>query len=182
MNVKALASRTARTLVGMFQPRRCVAPMLAVVLALPASRAEAAIAFRAASTLVGGNLTSISITRPTGTLANDIMIAQIAQRGGSGTTITAPSGWTPIGSQTNNGTTIGQQAFWKLAGTAAADPGPYIFTLSNQQRADGAIISYSGVHATTPINASGAQANAASTSVQAPSIMTTVANTVLLGL
>src|SRR6185503_4533877 len=158
--------------------------LIVVSLAWASRDADAAIAFRAAATPVGGNLTSVSVARPTGTLENDIMIAQVAVRAGSSVTIAAPVGWTAIGaSQTNSTTVLGQRAFWRLAGTAAADPGPYLFTWDgSSQRVEAGIIAYSGVHATTPINVSNAQANAASTSVTAPSITPTVTNTMLVGL
>src|SRR5207244_324691 len=64
---------------------------LPILLALPASEAAAAIAFRDASATAGGNLTSISLSRPAGTQQNDIMLAVVTVRGGSGETITAPA-------------------------------------------------------------------------------------------
>src|SRR5439155_15594422 len=64
--------------------------------------------------------------------------------------------------------------YWKLAGTAAADPGPYTFTVSSS-RVAGGISAYFNVDTTNPINVSG---GAASTST--PSLTTTVANTILV--
>jgi hypothetical protein len=42
----------------------------------------------------------------------------------------------------NNGTTIGLATYSKLAGTAGADPGPYVFTFSGSVRAAGGINAY----------------------------------------
>src|SRR5947208_5203441 len=91
------------------------------------------IGFRAAASASSGSsssATSLAISRPAATVANDVMVASITSRTGSGTpTITAP-GWTSIVS-TNNGSTVTTATFWKVAGTAAADPGPYAFTVSS---------------------------------------------------
>src|SRR5207253_8851728 len=48
--------------------------------------------------------TSLSISRPSGTLANDVMVASISAHGSSSPpTITAPAGWTSIVTTTSNG-------------------------------------------------------------------------------
>ena len=145
-----------------------------------ASAADAQVTFRAAATPIGVNANSIGIARPTGTLANDVMLAAIAVRGGSNTTITAPSGWTLV-RRTNNGTTIGVATYWKRAGTPVADPGPYAFGFSASIRATGGITSYSGVHLTTPINVSNGGTGSSSSCV-APGVTTTFANTMLVGI
>src|SRR6059058_6221569 len=101
--------------------------------------------------------------------------ASYTARAGSGTpTIGAPAGWTSIVS-TNNGSTLTTATFWKVAGTAAADPGPYAFTVSSSSSVAGGISAYFNVNTTTPIDASGGQATSS-----APSITTTVANTMLV--
>jgi hypothetical protein len=95
-----------------------------LLLALPASEAGAAIAYRDDSSTSVNTATSINATRPAGTLADDVMVAAIAVRGGTGTTITPPLGWTLV-RRTDSTTTISQAIYWKLAGTPGADPGPY---------------------------------------------------------
>ncbi|TMB21692.1 MAG: hypothetical protein E6J71_07790 [Deltaproteobacteria bacterium] len=133
------------------------------------------IGFRGATSNSVTSATSLSLTRPSATAANDIMLASVTTRAGSGMpTITAP-GWTSILS-TNNGSTLTTATFWKVAGTAAADPGPYAFTVSSSSSVAGGISSYFDVDTTTPIDAFAGQANSSST----PSITTTVANTMLV--
>src|SRR5204863_474874 len=136
------------------------------------------IGFRgAASASSGGasSATSLAISRPSGTLANDVMVASITSRTGSGTpTISAPAGWTLIVSTPDSGNNLTTATYWKVAGTAGADPGPYTFTVSSS-RVAGGISAYSNVDTTNPINASGGQASSS-----APSITTTVANTMLV--
>src|SRR5439155_456970 len=72
------------------------------------------------------------------------------------------------------GSTVTTATFWKVAGTAAADPGPYAFTVSSSSVAGG-ISTYFNVDTTNPINAS-----SGAVSSSAPSITTTVANTMLV--
>src|SRR5207244_3591231 len=117
--------------------------------------------------------TSLAISRPAGTLANDVMVATISSRTGSGTpTITPPAGWTLIVNTPGSGLAV--STYWKLAGTATADPGPYTFTVSSS-RVAGGISAYFNVDTNTPINAFGGAVSAS-----APSITTTVANTMLV--
>src|SRR5207245_4149757 len=66
--------------------------------------------------------------------------------------------------------------YWKVAGTAAADPGPYTFTVSSSLVAGG-ISAYFNVDTTNPINAS-----LGAVSSSAPSITTTVANSRLVAI
>src|SRR5437867_3163720 len=138
------------------------------------TRAGTGIGFRGAQSASSGSsssATSLAISRPAGTVANDVMVASITSRTGSGTpTIAAPSGWTSIVS-TNNTSTVTTATFWKVAGTAAADPGPYAFTVSSSSVAGG-ISAYFNVDTTNPINASNGALGSS-----APSITTTVANT-----
>src|SRR5437762_2763652 len=138
------------------------------------------IGFRGSATNSSGtasSATSLSISRPAGTLANDVMVASISAHGSSSPpTITPPSGWTLIVTTTSNGQNLAVSTYWKLAGTAGADPGPYSFTVSPSSRIAGGISAYFNVDTTNPINAS---AGAASSST--PSITTTVANTMLVG-
>src|SRR5438477_3428997 len=142
------------------------------------TRAGTGIGFRGAQSASSGSFssaTSLAISRPAATVANDVMVASITSHTGSSPppTITAPAGWTLI-VNTNNTTTLTTATFWKVAGTAAADPGPYAFTVSSSSVAGG-ISAYFNVDTTNPINASGGQATSS-----APSITTTVANTMLV--
>src|SRR5438094_7250327 len=142
------------------------------------TRTGTGIGFRGAASASSGSsssATSLAISRPAATVANDVMVASITSRTSSSPppTITAPAGWTSIVS-TNNGSTLTTATFWKLAGTAAADPGPYAFTVSSSSVAGG-ISAYFNVDTTNPINAS-----SGAVSSSAPSITTTVANTMLV--
>src|SRR5205809_220126 len=128
-----------------------------------------------ASSGSAGSATSLAISRPAATAANDVMVAAITAHGSSSVpTITPPAGWTLIVNTTQNGQNLAVSTYWKVAGTAAADPGPYTFTVSSS-RVAGGISAYDNVDTTNPINASGGQVSSST-----PSITTTVANTMLV--
>ncbi|HMC68209.1 MAG TPA: hypothetical protein VKJ07_03565, partial [Mycobacteriales bacterium] len=68
----------------------------------------------------GTGTTTFTINTPSGAAANDVLVASITYSGGTGTTITAPAGWTLV-KRTDNGTTIGLAVYsLVLAGAPAA--------------------------------------------------------------
>jgi hypothetical protein len=138
---------------------------------------SAGIAFRSVSSASNATSTSVIIPAPAGIVAGDAMVAAIAARGGP--TITPPVGWTLV-RQDINGSTMRQAVFVRIAG--ASEPTSYSFTLSNAQSAAGGIVAYSGVDPTSPIDVHGGVVNASSTSITAPSITTTGADRMLVGL
>lgn len=101
--------------------------------------------------------TSVSLTRPTGTVAGDMLIMGI-QYDSPTTTITPPtSDWTLIQSQTNGtGTTA---VYYKVAGSEA---GPYVFTLSIQEPFAAFIASYYNVDTTKDVIVSSKVADSSS--------------------
>jgi fibronectin type 3 domain-containing protein len=135
------------------------------------------IAFRAASSGQATNATSLTLTRPSGTTTGDGLLAAIDVR--SGTTITAPAGWALVRSD-SSGSTLKQSVYVKVAG--AGEPASYAWSFSGSQSAAGSILAYAGVHASSPIAASGGGANPSSTSITAPSVTTGVTDTLLVGL
>lgn len=137
-----------------------------------------AIAFRATASNQADASTTLSITKPTGTVDNDVLVAVISIADGT-LTITPPAGWTTLGDkQVFGGGFRLAETFWKVA---ASEGSSYSFTFNSNVNNFGAIGSWSGCNTTTPINAHGGQTNdTASTSVTAPSITTNVANTQLI--
>ncbi|TMB07162.1 MAG: hypothetical protein E6J71_29900 [Deltaproteobacteria bacterium] len=133
------------------------------------------IGFRGA--VSASSATSLSISRPAATQANDVMVASITAHDGAGMggtipTINPPAGWTLIVNTSSNGQNLAMSTFWKVAGT---DPGPYTFTVSSS-RVAGGISAYFNVDTTNPINASGGQASSSTPST----VTTTVYNTMLV--
>ena len=97
------------------------------------------------------------------------MVAEIAVRGGSGTAITAPAGWSLV-RRDNNSTTITQALYVRVVGAPASEPASYTWNFTNGNDAAGGIAAYAGVNITTPVDASGGQANGSSTNLTAPSV------------
>jgi RHS repeat-associated protein len=133
--------------------------------------------YRSTSSATSPPITTITVSKPAGVTTNDVLVAGITVRGTP--TITPPAGWTLIRSDAN-GTTITQAMYQKVAGGSEA--GSYAWTFNFPiTSAVGGIVAYSGVDTTSPVDVSGGQANASSSTVTAPSVTTTVANTKLVG-
>ncbi len=117
-------------------------------------QAHAAIAFRAASTVVSAASGSNAIvSKPTGTVDGDIMIAVIfAIKGSSQTPAigTVPSGWTLITSQANTSSTTRTltAAYYKVAASEGAS---YTWSGTSSTISVG-IVSYSGAARTSPVD------------------------------
>jgi hypothetical protein len=97
--------------------------------------------------------------------------------------MSAPAGWSLVpNSDWADGNNARIHAWYRLAGPA--EPSSYVFQLTGGSGQDisGGILAISGASQTTPINASNGQSNGpgASIPVTAPSVTTTLANTLLV--
>lgn len=92
---------------------------------------------------------SVVINKPADIINNDLMVAAIEWDGGSSRTITAPVGWTQIGSTVNNGTDNGIAMWYKYASNEGAN---YTWTMSGGTNdMAGWITSFGNVAISTPI-------------------------------
>ena len=71
------------------------------------------VAFRAASTLDDANVADTTLTKPTGTVDNDILIAVL--KTDDNVAVTAPAGWTLLRNTDSPGQLTDQDAYWKRA-------------------------------------------------------------------
>ena len=146
---------------------------------------NAAIGLRNTSTANSTN-TSLTILKPAGVLAGDLMIITIAQNGTAGLSNPTCAGWTLIdGANLGGGTNRWGAVLYKMAG--AAEPANYTFTLDAQSnRTVGTIAAFSGVDAANPFDvASGNLSVQNSTTVVNATTKTTVtpnAAVVMLGM
>lgn len=127
------------------------------------------IAYRAGNT--GGNATGtdVTVTKPTGTVDNDILFAMLYREGG---TWTLPAGWTQI-REVNDGT-IWTTTAWKRASSEGAS---YVFQLSASTWRTVAVAAYSGVRTSgNPYETDNGQTGTNSSAMDAPTITTTSAN------
>lgn len=129
-----------------------------------------AIGFRSAlGSNNGGGGTTIVMTVPSGVVDGDIMLMNVTVRGGTGTTITDPAGWTLLGAQVNSTTVLAQKIYWRVANN---EPASYTVTITSN-KASGTIIALTGADSTAPVAAQfGGQANASSTTFDAPALGT----------
>lgn len=125
---------------------------------------------------------TFTITKPAGIVKNDVMVATLTDIWGEvANQWAAPAGWTLIRYDRVAATT-GAAKYWKRAG--GAEPASYAWTWSavGNNEATGKIQAYSDVITTgDPVDVHGADTSGTGTSVIAPSITTTVANTMLVG-
>jgi hypothetical protein len=155
-----------------------LAPTLGVA-AIAAGPASADVAFRAATAAANPTATTLTLTKPTNTTAGDVLIATVDARGNP--TFTAPSGWTLVRAD-NNPTVQTKSTYVRVAG--ASEPSSWTWTLNSAQAASGAVLAYTGVNTTTPIDASAGHTSTDwDNDVQtAPSVTTSTANAVVLSL
>jgi hypothetical protein len=105
-----------------------------------------------ATTAAVTNNVSLTITKPTGVVAGDILIANLAQVN-SLTAPTAPAGWTLIdGRSLAGGTNRYAAIFYKVAG--GSEGANYIFTVPTGTTVTviGAIVAFSGIDGVSPFD------------------------------
>ena len=125
---------------------------------------------------------AITINVPAGTTTDDVMLAAIAV-GPSSTGIAAPAGWTLINRQDQAIANSNSQAVYYRIATAS-EPTSYTWTFSGGaiNGTAGGIVTYRGVDTSNPIDISGGNATASSTSHTANSVVTTVVNTMVISI
>jgi hypothetical protein len=141
---------------------------------LPPAQAQAATFFRSASSAQNGTgSTSLTINKPAGVVAGDVMIATVGANGN--TSVAVPSGWSATGlfNAASWASTGWRQVVFKVAG--ASEPASYAWALGSTRRAVGTIVDYIGVDNPAPIQTSASGTGTASPAV-APTITTTSAN------
>jgi MSHA biogenesis protein MshQ len=156
--------------------------LLAVALALGmanAARAQITLVAVATPDPPSNAVSSLTIPAPAGVVANDVLLALVADRNGdTGGIASAPAGWSLVTS-TRDGARLGMYLYLKVA--AAGEPVDYTWTFTASSRSAAAIMAFRGVDTASPVVTSGSQVNGASTSITAPSITPGVANTMLVG-
>lgn len=138
----------------------------------------AAPAFRSVADGGGASIDTVLITKPTGTVDDDILLAQIYTEL-NGQTVTPPAGWTSIVNIDNASGTFRTAWYYKRASGEGAN---YTFTATGSDWIGGAIASYSGcIGSGSPIDVNGSgNVGGSNTSAIASAVTTTVADTLIV--
>ncbi len=132
----------------------------------------------AASASAASGVLTLTITKPAGTIENDVMVAAIGVSANA-PVITPPAGWVLVRKMDNGAVNANSLAvYYKVA--TATEPANYAWGLSASTGAAGGIQTFYNVDITFPIDAENGQTTASGTSHIAPGITTTVANTMLV--
>jgi parallel beta helix pectate lyase-like protein len=109
------------------------------------------------------------------------MIAAIEARLYSQASITAPTGWTLIrrDSSPSGYVSLSQALYFKVAG--AGEPASYTWSFWPSTGATATIVAYSGVDQLNPVDAHSGRFRANTKRITAPDVITTRANTVVIG-
>ena len=111
------------------------------------------------------------------TNTGDLLIAAVTTDGS--TTISTPSGWTPINQGSDDGGQVTLGAWYKVA--VASEPAP-IFNWTGVRQAYGWIMRFSGQAASNPINTSNSGQSFGTATPSSPPVTTTVKNCLILRL
>jgi hypothetical protein len=122
---------------------------------------------------------SLVLPRPAGAGAGHVLVAAVAFRVEGA--IAAPAGWTAAVQTTclASGVAVSQAVFVRAAGPS--EPGSYAFSVGSASGGAGAIVAYSGVDGTHPVDAAGGQISRNTAAIIAPSVTTTVPGALLVG-
>jgi len=159
-------SRATNTAIGLHFRTQAAPALVGPISATASATAEnygVLLALRAAA--------SLSINKPTGTVAGDVMIAAVTSTP-STIAITPPSGWILIQSQQQPAATSSVlSTYYHVAG--ATEPTSYTWILTNGHAgAVGGIVTYSGVDNAAPIDASAKAATISARTHAAPNVLT----------
>ena len=146
--------------------------------------AAAQVVLRSSSTAsTSSSSTSLAFPAPVGVQPGDLMLAALTVRVSGETGVGSPAGWTLIrrdSGSTGGSTSLSQAVYFKFAG--ASEPSSYRWTFPSPTGASGGILAFSGIHPASPIDAHSGRYRNYPKSLIAPSVTTTAANALVVGL
>jgi streptogramin lyase len=153
--------------------------LLAYPQSQPPRAATATITARSATSAQNGIASALSVATPATTQPGDLLLALVDVQ--YQPQISAPTGWQLVRRDVSPaGNHLEQAVYVHVAGPS--EPASFTWTLSAAHGATGGIIDYAGVDPTTPVEASGAAFTTNQLAVTAPSLTTTVPNSLQLAL
>lgn len=122
---------------------------------------------------------SITIGKPAGTVAGDVLVACLALNGSRVADGGVPAGWAPIASDV---AIANPHIFGYVKVAGSAEPADYRWTLSSSVTSGAGIARYAGVSTSTPLDAPASSASgAAASTATVPGITTATPGTMLVG-
>jgi hypothetical protein len=138
-----------------------------------------AIAFRSAGSISSSAATTSLAVTPGTIVAGDVLVLILSARGGTGVTgVSAPAGFNSV-RRDNRGTSTAVQVWTK---TASSESGTYTVSWTGSNNANLAILAYSGVDTSAPVDVSGSTGGASTANPATPDVTTVTPNTMLLAI
>jgi len=125
---------------------------------------------------LASNGKALTLSKPGGTAAGDLLIAAIATDGNQQTWNPPSTGWNLI-NQGNQSDEVSLAVWWKLAGSS--EPAGYNFSWAEDQEAYAWMMRFTGHDPANPINVS-SNVGGSSSSPSSPAVTTSVADTMIL--
>lgn len=136
-------------------------------------QALSTISHRSSSTASATSTTSLTLGRPSGVVAGDVLLARLINRNQVGAAVTAPAGWTFLRSD-ESASQLKAWVYYKVA--SGSEPASYTFGIVPPEGARnnvaGSISAFSGVDAANPIDTHSGQKNGLMPNFNTPPITT----------
>ncbi len=142
--------------------------------ALPALAAPtpSGVVHRADTTGSAAETSTLELDRPAGTVAGDVLVARVANRGDVTAALTA-AGWTTAGS-THSAAMLKAWVLYRVVG--ADEPTAYAFTQDATTGMAGSISAFGGVDTADPVDEFAGRVNGNSTTFATPAVASTAGN------
>jgi len=126
---------------------------------------------------VGSGSSSPVVSKPAGTVSGDLLVVGLMYEKGTGTTPSAPTGWTEI-KVVNQANNVGMATYYKVAN--GSEPTSFTFGLTKSPKWSIGITRIEGADPNNPINAKSWASGTSGNVPTAPSITTTMCNTLVM--
>jgi Ig domain of plant-specific actin-binding protein len=157
--------------------RMVLGVVVGIVLALVATAVGAVVPRSAVSASTAGASPALTLARPGGVQAGDVLLASVSYRLGGSASVGVPSGWNLVRADTCAGprdTYQTQRTYSRVA--TGSEPASYTWSFGNAAGAVGAVVSYAGIDTSAPIAAHNGDRTRNSAWVRALGVNSPVAN------
>ena len=169
---RTITLKRARLTLGALSIVGLVALFPAVAVAAPA-----AVGAQTATSVTS----SVTVARPAGVVAGDVLVGTVTSRIGAAVTISAPSGWNLVRRDACllPGTQMTQALYYRVA--SSVEPPSATWTLSRDASTSAAVAAYRGVDGASPLMAHSGSTARDTRDATAPSVTTSEPQTLLVG-